>query len=98
MPVGIVSGSWTGTRWPPSHVANGLPVAPSAEPCPRSRLHAEDQGWCHIVLSGMWAGAMAGRQVVSGNCRGLLLADVPWVPCVLAALRMAGAGERVLCQ
>ena len=53
-----------------------------------------DQGWCHIVLSGMWAGAMAGRQVVSGNCRGLLLADVPWVPCVLAALRMAGAGER----
>lgn len=40
MPVGIVSGSWTGTRWPPSHVANGLPVAPSAEPCPRSRLHA----------------------------------------------------------
>lgn len=41
---------------------------------------------------------MAGRQVVSRDCGGLLLADVPSVPSVLAALRMAGVGERVLCQ
>lgn len=40
MPVGIVTDSWAGTGWPPSHLANGLPTAPSAEPCSRSRLHA----------------------------------------------------------
>lgn len=40
MPVGIVTDCWAGTRWPPSHLANGLPAAPSAEPCSRSRFHA----------------------------------------------------------
>lgn len=40
MPVGIVTDGWSGTRWPPSHLASGLPTAPSAEPCPHSGLHA----------------------------------------------------------
>lgn len=96
MPVGIVSDSWTGTRWPPSHVANRLPVAPSAEsPVPAAGCMLSDQGCCALWNVG---GAMAGRQVVSRDCGGLLLADVPSVPSVLAALRMAGVGERVLCQ
>lgn len=40
MTVGIGTDRWSGTRWPPSHLASGLPTAPSAEPCSRSGLHA----------------------------------------------------------
>lgn len=77
MPVGIVSDSWTGTRWPPSHVAKGLPVAPSAESPVPAGCMLSDQGCCALWNVGE---AMAGRQVVSRDCRGLLLADVPAVP------------------
>lgn len=32
MPVGTVTDSWGGGRRPPSHLAAGLPTAPSVEP------------------------------------------------------------------
>lgn len=53
-------------------------------------MKLSDERRCHLLLSGMWAGAMAGRQVVSRNYRRCLLADVSLVPSslVLVAWRM----------